>query len=165
MCKITAADIQNDGKVIGTAIDDLAVALQPTDPALAANLTTTGNALIAVTATWETGSSLAIITDAEQAVIVVLNLIPLTSLYAPLVAIVFTALNLLIANATTQTSQTGNVMTDARALLAEEATLNTNSPWFGKAVIKHHLLNSPRKDFESAWNAAAPPLNVPTITV
>jgi Flp pilus assembly protein TadG len=165
MCKVTASQIQADGKVIGTAIDSLAVAIQVTDPTLAANLTTAGNALIAVTSNWKTGDSQAILTDAEQAVIVVLNLIPVTSLYAPLVAIVFTALNLLIANSQTQPAQTGSMMADAHALLTKEATLNTNSPWFGKAVIKHHFLNPPRKDFESAWNAAATPLGVAAITV
>jgi hypothetical protein len=165
MCKISAAQIQADGKAVGTAIDNLGAALQATDPTLATNLETAGNALIAVTANWQTGSAMSILTDAEQAVIVVLNLIPLTSPYAALAAIVFTALNLLIANAQTQTTQTGNMVSDAHKLLAAAAALNTGSQWAGKAVIKHHLGNDPRKDFESAWNVAAKPLGVGLVTL
>lgn len=165
MCKISAAQIQADGKAVGTAIDNLGAALQATDPTLAANLKTAGDALIAATANWQTGSSMAIITDAEQAVIIVLNLIPLTSPYAALVAIVFTALNLLIANAQTQSTQTGHMVSDAHKLLEAAAKLNTGSQWAGKAVIKHHLGNDPRKDFESAYNAAAKPLGVALVTV
>ena len=165
MCKLSSAQIQADGKVVGTALDNLAIAIQAADPTLAANLTTAGNDLIAATANWQEGSATAILDDAEQAAIVVLNAIPLTSVYAPLVAIAFAALNLLIANSQTQTQQTGNAMKDAHMLLTKEQTLNTSSPWFGKAEIKHHFLNPPRKDFESAWNAAAKPLGVAEITV
>ena len=165
MCKISAAQIQADGKAVGTAIDNLAAVLQATDPTLAANLKTAGDALIAATANWQTGSAMSILTDAEQAVIVVLNTIPLTSPYAALASIVFTALNLLIANAQTQSTQTGYMIADAHKLLAEAALLNTGSQWAGKAVIKHHLGNDPRKDFESAWNEAAAPLSVGPVTV
>ena len=165
MCKVTASTIQADGKVVGTAIDSLAAAIQPTDPTLAAKLKTAGDALIAVTANWQQGNAQAIIVDAEQGVIVVLNLIPLTSPYAPLAAIVFAALNLLIANSTTQPAQTGDMIADAHALLTKAAGTNMDSPWFGKATIKHEILRSPRKDFEAAWNEAAPPLGVAKITI
>ena len=64
------------------------------------------------------------------------------------------ALNLLIANSQTQPQQTGDALHDAHLLLTMAKTLNTDSPWFGKAQIKHHFLNSPTKDFTSAWNGA-----------
>ena len=165
MCKVTAETVQTDGKVIGTALDNLAAAIDPTDPTLAAELTTAGNTIIAATANWKTGDSLSIITDAEQAVIVVLNVVPVTSPFAPLVAIVFTALNLLIANAQTQVTQTGSVIADAHTLLVAEKSLNTDSPWHGKAEISHDHGLSLRKNFEASWNAQAPALGVATVTV
>jgi hypothetical protein len=165
MCKVTASQIQADGKVIGTAIDELAAALTTTNPGLATELTAAGNALIAATANWKEGDAQAILTDAENAVIVVLNLIPQTSAFAPLVAIVFTALDLLIANSHTQAAQTANAVANAHMMLTQAATQNTDSPWKGKAEINHHWMNPPRKDFEDAWNAAAVPLGVAKITV
>ncbi|MGA8727376.1 MAG: hypothetical protein WB608_01390 [Terracidiphilus sp.] len=165
MCKLSTAQIQADGEAVGTALDNLATALKAVDPTVAADLTTAGNALITATANWTEGSGVAILEDAENAAIVVLNAIPLTSAYAPLVAIAFTAINLLIANSQTQASQTGNAVADAHILLSKAQTLNTDSPWFGKAQIKHHFMRPPRKDFESAWNTAARPLGVAEITL
>ena len=154
MCKINAAQIKADGQAVGTAVLDIAGLLQTTDPSLAAQLTSAANGLIQVTANWQEGSAVAILQDAEQAVIVVLNLIPITSPFAPFVAIAFSALNLLIANSQTQPQQTGDALHDAHLLLTVAKTLNTDSPWFGKVQIKHHFLNSPAKDFTSAWNGA-----------
>jgi hypothetical protein len=152
MCKITSAQIAADGKAVGTAIDSIAGLLQATDPTLATQLKAAGDALIQVTSNWVTGSPVAILQDAEQAVIVVLNLIPLTSIYAPFIAIAFAALNLLIANAVTQPQQTGNGVHDAYLLLHVAKTQNTDSPWFGKATIKHHWDKSPAQDFSTAWD-------------
>jgi hypothetical protein len=165
MCKITSQMIVADGHAVGQALENLATAVQPTDPTLAANLQSAGAAVVDATANWQTGSTLAAVEDAEQAAIAVLNVIPLTSTWAPLIAIAFAGLNLLIANAQSQGSLTGNMKTDAKLLLAKEATLNTTSPWFGKAVIKHDFMRAPRKDFEAAWNSAATPLGVKTVTV
>jgi hypothetical protein len=165
MCKITSAQIQADGKAVGQALDNLAAALESTEPTIASDLTTAGNALIAATANWQEGSSTAILDDAENTVIIALNAIPITTPFAPLVAIAFTAVNLLIANSQTQTTQTGSATANVHALLTREASINTDSPWHGKAEIKHHFLNPPRKDFESAWNSAAKPLGVKEVTV
>jgi hypothetical protein len=165
MCKITASMIVADGAAVGLALENLATAIQPTDPTVAADLTSAGKAVIAATSNWQEGDVLTDVEDAEQAAIAVLNVIPLTSPYAPLVAIAFAALNLLIANAQTQTTQVGDSLTDAKALLAKASTLNTDSAWAGKAKIKHDIFRAPRKDFESAWNNAARPLGVKTVTV
>jgi hypothetical protein len=165
MCKIIASMIVADGQAVGLALENLAVALQTADPTIAADLTSAGKAIIAATANWQTGDVLTTVEDAEQAAIAVLNVIPITSPFAPLVAIAFAALNLLIANAQTQSTQSGDSLTDAKALLAKAATLNTNSQWSGKAKIKHDIFRAPRKDFEAAWNNAAKPLGVKTVTV
>lgn len=165
MCRPNSQQIVADGQAIGTALDNLAAALEATDPELAGNLKKAGDAIVAATENWKDGDTLTEIQDAEQAAIAVLNVIPATSEFAPLVAIAFTALNLLIANAQTQPNQTGNAMANAHVMLAHEARINTDSPWHGKAEIKHHFLNPPRKDFETAWNEAAAPLGVATITL
>lgn len=165
MCHVIASQIQADGQVIGTALDNLAAAIKSTDATLADDLISAGAALVSATSNWKDGDAQAILTDAENVVVVALNAIPVTSPFAVLAGIVFAAVNLLIANSKTQAAQTGNVMADAHVLLSAEKTLNTDSPWAGKAVIKHHFLNPPRKDFESAWNEAAKPLNVATISV
>lgn len=165
MCKVNAAMIVADGAAVGTALENLAVALQTTNPELATDLNAAGQAVVAATANWKDGDSLTLVTDAENAAIAVLNAIPLTSPYAALVAIAFAALNILIANANTQSTQTGSSIADAKVLLAKADSSNTDSPWHGKAVIKHHFLRSPRKDFEAAWNGAAPALGVAKVTV
>lgn len=165
MCHITSQQIAADGAAVGQALENLAVALKTVDPTVSASLQTAGQDLISATANWQEGDALSILTDAEQAAIIVLNSIPLTSPYSSLVAIAFAALNLLIANATTQTKQTGNSITDAHMLLATAAVTNTDSHWSGKAVIKHHFLNPPRKDFESAWNNDAEAAGVARITL
>lgn len=165
MCKITDEQMTADGAAVGQALENLSLALEATEPAVAADLEAAGNAIIAATANWKTGDTLADVETAEQAAIVVLNAIPLTSSYAPLVAIAFTALNLLIANSQTQDTQTGNVVVDAHALLAKASQLNADSHWAGQAKIKHHFLNPPRKDFESAWNGEAPKLGVADVTL
>ncbi|MGB6719361.1 MAG: hypothetical protein WBE72_01090 [Terracidiphilus sp.] len=168
MCKVTDAMIVADGAAVGTALENLGAAVATTDPSLSTSLESAGKAVVAATANWQTGDVLTDIETAEQAAIVVLNVIPLTAPIAPLVAIAFAALNVLIANLQTQPGTAANPSTEtvsAHTLLARAATLNTDSPWYGKAAIKHHWLNPPRKDFESAWNSAAVPLGVATITV
>lgn len=165
MCKVTSEQITADGAAVGQALDNIAVALQTTDPSLAANLKAAGDALIAATANWKDGDPLTDVITAENVAIVALNAIPVTSQYAPLVAIAFEALNLLIANAQTQPQQTENAMANAHMLLTTAKQSNTDSPWAGKAKIKHHFLNPPRKDFESAFNEEAPKVGVATITL
>ena len=165
MCKVTASMIIADGAAVGQALENLAVAVQATDPSLASQLQSAGSAVINATQNWKNGDNLTLVEDAEQAAIAVLNIIPATAPYAALVAIAFTALNLLIANAQTQSTQTGNAVADAHVLLSHAKTINTDSPWFGKAVIKHHILRSPRKDFEAAWNEKAAALGVADISL
>ena len=165
MCKITSEMIVADGAAVGQALENLAEAIAGTDPSLAADLKSAGEAVVAATTGWQSGSALTEVEDAEQAAVAVLDAIPVTSTFAPLVAIAFAGLNLLIANSQTQDTQTGTVTVDAKALLVKADGLNPGSPWAGKAKIKHDIFRAPRKDFEAAWNEAAKPLNVKPVTV
>jgi len=154
MCTPTAEQVTADGAAVGAAIDEIATAMNAAgdDPTIAASLTKAGDAIIADTADWQTGSDQAALADAEQSVIIALNLIPVTSPYAGFVAIAFVAVNVLIANSKTQAAQTGDGLHDIHLVLTTAKTLNTNSPWFGKAVIKHGWDRTPRQDLEHAWN-------------
>lgn len=168
MCKVTDQMLVADGAAVGQALENLGAAIETSDPSLAASLIAAGKAVVSATANWQTGSALTDIETAEQAAIVILNAIPLTSPYAPLVAIAFDALNVLIANLQTQPNTSSNPTGEtvsAHTLLAHAATLNTDSPWKGKAKIQHEWLRAPRKDFEAAWNSKAKPLGVAEITV
>lgn len=168
MCKVTDAMIVSDGAAVGTALENIGEAIAATDPTLAQNLESAGKTVVMATANWKTGDPLTDIETAEQAAIDVLNIIPETSPFAALVAIAFAALNVLIANLQTQPGTAANPSTGivtAHALLAHAATLHTDSPWYGKAKIKHDWLRSPRKDFEANFNEAAIPLGVKPVTV
>lgn len=155
MCHITAAQIQADGKAVGEAILQIAnLPLVQADPTLASELKLAAQGIIDATSNWQDGSPTVILEDAENAVVVALNLIPLTAPYASLVAIAFAGLNLLIANTKTQPQQAAASSSLEKAsivLHAAKANL-TGSPWFGQADIKIHH-NNLRKGFEDAWNA------------
>lgn len=163
MCKITAQTIVADGAAVGTALENLGTAIQAEDPSLATSLESAGEAVVNATQNWKDGDALTEVEDAEQAAIAVLDVIPVTSAFAPLVAIAFAALNLLISNAQTQTTQTGNAVADAHTLLTHAA--QRTSPWQGKAKIEHNPFHSVRKNFENTWNKAAAPLGVKLVTV
>lgn len=165
MCKITAAQVVADGAAVGQSIDNIAAALQTTDAPLAAELTKVGNAIIAATQNFKEGGALAAVEDAEQAAIIVLNTIPLTSPFANLVAIAFAGLNLLIANAQTQGSQTGDAVADAHTLLTHAKTLNADSAWQGKAKINHNVLKSARQNFEDTFNQEAKKVGVKEVKI
>lgn len=165
MCKLTDAVVVADGQAVGTALENLGAAVQATDASLATSLTAAGQAIISATANWKTGDTLTDIETAEQAAIVVLNAIPLTSAWAPLVAIAFAALNLLIANSQTQSTQTDSVVGNAKRMLAKEETLNADSHWHGQAKLNHDPFIDVRKNFENTWNKAAKPLGVREVYV
>jgi hypothetical protein len=156
MCKISAATIAADGKAVGTALEQIANAIQAEDPSAASALNTAGQGIIEATANWQEGSATAILEDAENAAIVALDLIPLTAPYADLVAIAFDALNILIANTSTQPAQAAAGSSTAKLLIvAKAANANpTNSQWFGKANIEVHHGDF-RKGFEDAWATGA----------
>jgi hypothetical protein len=165
MCKVNSEMIVADGAAVGQALENVAEALQTTDPTVAADLKSAGEAVVAATANWQDGDDLTLIEDAEQAAIAVLDVIPVTSPFAPLIGIAFAALNLLIANAQTQSAQTGNAVADAHTLLTKAKSINADSPWQGKGHIPHDIFRSVRSNFEHAWNKAGAPLGVKPVTV
>jgi hypothetical protein len=167
MCKVTSSAIQADGKAVGTAVLSIATALQSTNPTLAAQLTKDAQAIEAATANWTEGSTTAVINDAAQVIEQAMALIPLTAPYAPFVAIAVSALDILIANLSTQPTQTPvTPVANARAVVAHIDSLKPN-PWRGKAEINVHLRGI-RPAFEKSWNdavAANPGLGFSRITV
>jgi len=171
MCKITSAQIQADGQAVGNALEQIAnlPLLKSAEPAASTALEAAGQGIIEATANWQEGSATAVLEDAEQAAITALNLIPVTAPYAGLVAIAFDALNLLIANTSTQPAQataTGSVAKVMVVMHAAQAN-PTGSQWYGKANIPIHH-NNLRKGFEDAWNgevAAHPELGAKAITL
>ena len=153
MCKVTASAIQGDAAAVAKAIQSIANAVQATDPSLAAQLNAAAAALVAATADWTTGSAVADINDAAQAIEALLAAIPLTAPYAIFVGIAVAALDILIGNLGTQTTQTTNTVANARAVLAHVDTLPVN-PWRGKAEIHRHVFEGPRAAFIGTWNDA-----------
>jgi hypothetical protein len=153
MCKVTASAIQQDAKAVATAVLSIATALEPTNPTLAAQLTEDADALTAATANWTTGSAVADINDAAQVIETAMALIPQTAAYAPFVAIAVAALDILIANLSTQSTQSSTTpVANAKALLKHVDSLPPN-PWRGKAQINVHE-HGIRPAFEKAWNGA-----------
>lgn len=167
MCKITASAIQQDGKAVATAVLSIATALEPTNPTLAAQLTTDASALTAATSNWTTGSAVADINDAAQVIETAMALIPQTAPYASFVAIAVAALDILIANLATQPTQTPvTPVANARAVVGHIDSLPMN-PWRGKAEIHVHE-HGIRPAFEKAWNGAVdaqPALGFQKITI
>ena len=153
MCKITAAEIKTDGAAVAQAINNIATIEAATDPTLAGQLSAAANGLLAVTNNWTTGSPVAIINDAAQAIEALLAAIPLTAPYAVFVGIAVAALDILIGNLGTQATQATNTVANAKAVLAFVDTLPTN-PWRGKAQIHRHVFEGLRSALIGTWNDA-----------
>lgn len=150
MCKITAATIAADGQAVAKALNSIATALQTSDPSLANELTVAAQTLVTATTGWTTGSPIAVINDAAQVAEAVLGAIPETAVYATFVAIAVTALDILIANVSTQATQTANIVGNKLAIEAHIDTLPEN-PYRGIVTIKPSLFG-PRKALKDAWD-------------
>lgn len=145
-CTVSSGQIAADGQAVAQASLSIAAQIAPTNPTLAAQITTAANALAAITSNWQTGSKLQVFNDATNALEVVLAAIPLTAPFAPLVSIAVAAIDVLIANASQGSAGPTPVRASASpALLAYRATA---------PHIKHRLLRSPEGDFKAAWNEA-----------
>ncbi len=146
-CTISAATIKADGQAVATACQGIAAQLAVTNPQLAADLITAANGLLAVTGNWQTGSAIAVFNDAASAVEIALAAIPMTSIYAPLVAIAVAAVDILIAN-----------INPAGSPMAVNASARTNAlihyKQVGQQAIKHRFLRSQAGDIKAAWDAA-----------
>ena len=136
-CTVSPTEIAADGLAVANAFLAVAKILAVSNPNLAAQLTTAAQALENATANWTTGSTLALINDAAQALEAVLAVIPQTAVIAPLVAIGVAALDILIANV---------------GVTTVTATSQAANPYRGAAKIHHRFGRSPEGDFKSAWN-------------
>lgn len=153
MCKVTVSAIQSDAAAVARAVQSIANALRAADPALANQLDAAAAALLAATANWTTGSPVALINDAAQAIEAILGAIPLTAPYAIFVGIAVAALDILIANLATQPKQTASTFTNAKTVLAHVDTLPPNH-WRGTAEIHRHVFEGPRSALVGTWDDA-----------
>lgn len=152
MCKVTTQAIQSDAAAVATAIDNIAA--QPDISAtLKTDLDAAAAALVAATSNWTTGSPVAVINDAAQAIEALLAAIPSTAPYAVFVGIAVAALDILIGNLATQPTQTASTVANAKAVLLHIDSLPAN-PWRGKAQIHRHVFEGPRAAFIGTWNDA-----------
>lgn len=104
MCKVTPTQIAADGQAVATAINSIAA--QPTiNPTVAADLKTASATLVAATSNWKTGDPVDDINTAAAAIEAVMADIPTTAPYASFVAIAVAALDILMANLSTQPAQ------------------------------------------------------------
>lgn len=151
MCKPTASELAGDGKAVQQALDSIAALEQTTNPALATQLTNAGQAIANTTAVWKTGDP---VDDVNTAAIVaeqVLALIPPLAPYATFIAIAVAALDVIIGNLSTQSAQTGNVVSDALKVRSAVKALPAN-PYRGLVQIHRHFLQNYRSAFVDRWN-------------
>jgi hypothetical protein len=151
MCHVTATQIQQDAAAVAKAVNSIATAVATTDPTLSAQLAAAAAALVAATSNWTEGSAVADINDAAQAVEALLGAIPETAPYAAFVAIAVAALDILIANLSTQPAQTTNTLANAKVVLAHVEAMPPN-PYRGKAQIHRHMFEGPRTALIKTWN-------------
>jgi hypothetical protein len=168
MCHITAAEIKTDGAAVAQAIQNISTVIAAEgNTALAARLSESAGALLAVTNNWTTGSPVADFNSAASAVEAVLALIPQTSALVPFVEIAVTALDILIANVggSPAAGQPAAAITPeaVHAMQAKIATFPAN-PYRGKVEIKRSHFQSPRTAFKNAWNAEVDNATVPGMT-
>lgn len=156
MCTVTATQIKQDGAALASAIQNIAIVLAKSDPALGGQLSAAADALLLVTNTWTTGSPVADFNTAATAVEAVLALVPGTSALVPFIAIAVTALDILIANiggspAAAMPAQ-GITLEGVKEMQAKIATFPPN-PYRNRVEIKRHHFQSPRDSFKAAWDA------------
>ncbi len=160
-CSTTASQVQADGQVLYNTIIQLAAVEEPMNPALAGNLTTAAQDLLAVTSVWQTGSAVATFNDAANAVEAALAAIPQTAAVAPFIPIIVGGIDLLIANIPGSTA-TPSASTSLTSL---HVAANLNVYRIESQVLVHHrAFRSPEGDFRAAWNAVVKEHPVPGIS-
>lgn len=152
MCHITPATIAADGQAVGTALNQIATALEATDPSMASKLQAAASALVAATSNWTTGSATADINDAAQVVEAILAAVPTTAPFAGFVAIAVAALDVLIANVGTQPAQTGSDLKNAMVVAHAIAPNPPDNPYHGVVQFKRHFLESYPNSMKRTWN-------------
>lgn len=150
MCKVTQTQIAADGQAVANAI--LSIANSPAIPAtIAADLKTAAAALVAATSNWQTGTPVQDINTAAAAIEAILGAIPVTAPYASFVAIAVAALDILIGNLSTQTSQGPSPVANAKMVIEHTQALPENQ-YRGAVRINRHAFEGPRTALVRTWN-------------
>ena len=149
MCHITDQEIQSDGQVLSTALNNVAKLLPASEATVATDLQTAASKLLQVTSTWTTGSVVADFNDAASVAEAALGAVPQTAAVAPLIPIAVSALDLLIANVGHPSENV--TVASVKASVARVDALPPN-PYRGKAVIPHQHFRSLRDDIKAAWD-------------
>lgn len=151
MCRISSSAIAADGQAVDAALNSIAAIEQATNPTLASQLTEAGKALVTATANWQTGTPADDINTAATAIEAVLAAIPMTAPYAEFVAIAVAALDAIIGNLTTQTTQTGDAVSDLLKVRTAIRALPEN-PYRGLVTVHPHVLQTFRGALKDRWN-------------
>src|SRR5580704_3015735 len=148
-CTASTSELQADATALASALNNLAVVIQPSDATAASNLKTAAAALTAAAQSGAIGPAWEQALNAATAgAEVVLSAIPVTAPYAALLAIAVAAAEVIIANTVS-----------GRTQVKAEATGNdANLLWYrqtGRGLIRHRFGRSPAGDFKASWNAEA----------
>jgi hypothetical protein len=148
-CTVSTSELQSDATALASALNNLAVVIQPSDATAASNLKTAAAALTAAAQSGLAGPAWEQALNAATAgAEVVLSAIPVTAPYAALLAIAVAAAEVIIANTT-------NGATSVRAGATGN---NDNLLWYkqtGRGLIRHRFGRGPAGDFKASWNAEA----------
>ena len=148
-CTASTSELESDATALASALNNLAVVIQPSDAAAANNLKTAAAALTAAAQSGAIGPAWEqALNAATSGAEVVLAAIPVTAPYAALLAIAVAAAEVIIANTVSGRTQ----------VKAEAAGNNTNLLWYrqiGRGLIRHRFGRSPAGDFKASWNAEA----------
>ena len=148
-CTASTSELQSDATVLASALNNLAVVIQPSDATAANNLKTAAAALTAAAQSGAIGPAWEqALNAATSGAEVVLSAIPVTAPYAALLAIAVAAAEVIIANTVS-----------GGTLVKAEATGNdANLLWYkqtGRGLIRHRFGRGPAGDFKASWNAEA----------
>jgi hypothetical protein len=151
-CTASTSELQADATALASALNNLAVVIQPSDATAASNLKTAAAALTAAAQSGAIGPAWEQALNAATAgAEVVLSAIPVTAPYAALLAIAIAAAEAIIANS-------ANKVSGGTSVKAEATGNNANLLWYkqtGRGLVRHRFGRSPAGDFKASWNAEA----------
>lgn len=148
-CTASTSELQSDATALASALNNLAVVIQPSDATAASNLKTAAAALTAAAQSGATGPAWELALNAATAgAEVVLAAIPVTAPYAALLAIAVAAAEAIVAN----------TVSGRTSVKAQATGNNTNLLWYkrtGRGLLRHRFGRDPAGDFKASWNAEA----------
>jgi len=148
-CTASTSELQSDATALASALNNLAVVIQPSDATAASNLRTAAAALAAAAQSGATGPAWELaLNAATSGAEVVLSAIPVTAPYAALLAIAVAAAEAIMAN----------TMSGGTSVKAVATGNNANLLWYtqtGHGLLRHRFGRGPAGDFKASWNAEA----------